>query len=104
MAGRGTLLLNGAVIIARGTPALLSLQDFSGASTLYAMFARRKDAATVGLTYTVEFSPNLSDWSASGDVPFVVADDSEIEAAVVPFPILINGLIPHFFRINVTAE
>ena len=104
LAGRSTIRVNGAVVVAHGTPALLSLEDFSGASTLYAMFARRKDAATVGLTYAVEFSADLSGWTVSTDPPFVVADDSEVEAAVVPFPVLVNGLIPHFFRVSVTAE
>ena len=104
LAGRGTLQVNGSVIVAHGTPVLLNLPDFSGATTLHAMFARRKDAAAVGLTYAVEFGADLSGWTLNNDVPFVIAEDSEIEAVIVPFPALINGLVPHYFRIKVTAQ
>ena len=104
LAGRSTLQVSGSVIVAHGTPVLLNLPDFSGATTLYAMFARRKDAAAVGLSYAVEFGADLSGWMVTTDVPFVIAEDSEIEAAIVPFPALINGVMPHYFRVKVTAQ
>ena len=77
--------------------------------TYYAVFGRRKNHVAAGLTYTVQFSADLSSpWIASVDVPTLVTGDpsaGDIEAVRVPFP----GLIPTdsgpqkatFFRVEV---
>ena len=77
--------------------------------TYYAVFGRRKNHVAAGLTYTVEFSADLSSaWVPSAVVPTLVTGNpsaGDIEAVRVPFP----GLIPTdsgpqkatFFRVEV---
>jgi hypothetical protein len=63
----------------------------AGSFTFRAVFARRKDFSAAGLSYTVEFSGDLSSWRASTATPSVLADDSEIQAVSVPYPFFVNG-------------
>ncbi|MEO6784610.1 MAG: hypothetical protein ABI318_00645, partial [Chthoniobacteraceae bacterium] len=100
----GTIQVNGGVLTAPGIPVLLSVPDGSGGTNYFALFGRRKDAAASGLTYTVEFTADFSAWTASADTPTVIADDSDMEAVTVPFPPLVGGLPPQFFRIRITAQ
>lgn len=72
-----------------------------------AVFGRRKDYAAAGLTYTVQFSANMTEWVTSTDTPTVVASDAEIDAVTVPYPLLIetaNGEEkPAFFRVGIST-
>ena len=81
--------------------------------TYYAVFGRRKDYVAAGLTYTVQFSADLTPayWYNSPTAPTLVSGDpsaGDIDAVRVPFP----GLIPTdsgpkkatFFRLNVTID
>ena len=90
--------------VAHGGPLTLVTPDGTGGATRLALFCRRKDAATVGLTYTVEFSTNLAAWSLSADAPTVIAQDSELEAVTVPVPAPAGGHAPGFFRVRVTSQ
>ena len=72
--------LNSALTVTRGGPASLTLSDGAGGEVRAAAFARRKDHAAVGLTYTVEFSSDLATWAASIAIPAVIATDGEIES------------------------
>ena len=66
-----------------------------------ALFVRRKDFSTAGLTYVVEFSSDLSGWQASADTPAVLADDGTNQIVSVPFP---AGFIAGgFFRVRVST-
>ena len=98
---RGVVIVSGGALAARGEPTTLSSPNGSGGTDYFALFCRRKDATTVGLTYTVEFSAGLSTWIASSSTPNVVADDGEIQAVTVQFPPLVNGQPTRFFRIRV---
>ena len=69
-----------------------------------AVFARRVNYATEGLTYTVEFSSNLSTWVAGTDAPTPIGSDGEIEAVMVPYPAQVNGQPARFFHVKVTAQ
>ena len=104
LAVRGNLQLTDGGITAHGGPLTLVTPDGTGGATRLALFCRRKDAATVGLTYTVEFSTNLAAWSLSADAPTVIAQDSELEAVTVPFPAPAGGHAPGFFRVRVTSQ
>lgn len=66
-----------------------------------ALFCRRKDFATAGLTYTVRFSTNLIEWVDCTVTPTVLADDNTHQIVSVPYP---PGPTQNmeFFRIFVT--
>jgi hypothetical protein len=94
-----TLQVHGGVIASHGIPVMTG---DPGGSARFALFGRRKDAAAVGLTYAVEFSADLTGWTASVEAPALIAEDSEIEAVAIPFPALVNGRPPAFFRLKVS--
>ncbi|MCE9611554.1 MAG: cadherin-like beta sandwich domain-containing protein [Chthoniobacter sp.] len=68
-----------------------------------AMFGRRKDYVTAGLTYTIQFSGDLITWDNNTSTPIVIADDGTIEAVTVRYPFFSsNGKKARFFRVQVT--
>ena len=69
-----------------------------------ALYGRRKDYAAAGLTYTPQFSADLTTWVSSTVAPAVVADDGVMQAVTVPFPLSINGRKPQYFRVAVTQQ
>ncbi len=81
------------------TPGMPTLNG-TGPSFL-AMTGRRTDYLAAGLSYTLEFSPDLVIWEASGDTPSVVVDNGVMQAVTVPFPALVDGREPRFFRVKV---
>lgn len=96
----GPIRVSGGALVGHGVPTVYTPDGVH----YFALFGRRKDAATVGLTYGVAFSNDLSAWTNSTDVPTVIAQDSEIEAVTVPFPSLPSGQQRTFFHVNVTAQ
>ena len=88
--------VSGPTLLSRGTP-----QFGPG---LQALFIRRRFAATEGLSYAVQFSPNLSTWETSSATPVVLAQDNDYEACALPFPPLVAGQPPRFFRVQVTTS
>ena len=75
-----------------------------------AVFCRRKNPASLGLTYTAEFSAILDTWVANTVTPTVLATNSDglIEVVSVPYPRFIrttNGVEkPTFFRVKVETS
>ena len=100
----GAIQMSSGVLIARGAPAVFTMPDGQGGVNLYALFCRRKDAGTVGLTYAVEFSETLTAWTVSNAIPEVIAQDSEIETVVVPFPHTESYPPKTLFRVRVTGQ
>ncbi len=71
----------------------------------FVLFCRRKDYVTAGLTYTVQFSADLSNWQNNTVNATVVAFDNEMNAVTVPYPSLLNnGAKPQFFRLNISSQ
>ncbi|MEI6606894.1 MAG: autotransporter-associated beta strand repeat-containing protein, partial [Verrucomicrobiota bacterium] len=74
----------------------------------YAVFGRRADYQTAGITYTVEFSADLSsgNWTASAVGLSELTTTGTIHAVKVPFPGLINSASgaqkARFFRVGVS--
>jgi hypothetical protein len=101
--GLGAIQVNGSTLNARGGPGVISVANGSGGTDRYAIFARRMDWQGSGITYTVEFSADLSTWVPSNATPTPVANDGEIEAVTIPFPPLVNGQPPKFFHVKVTG-
>lgn len=99
----GLLQWSGATLLERGVP--LPFASGTGSSFSFrAVFARRKDHIAAGLTYTVEFSGDLSTWRASTSTPVVLADDGEIQAVSVPYPFFVNGRKASYFRVKVQSK
>jgi hypothetical protein len=100
----GVIQVNAGVLNAHGAPTVLAVPDGLGGVSLFALFGRRKDAGTAGLTYAVEFSETLTGWTVSTDTPAVIAQDSEIEAVTVAFPPAVTTPPRVFFRVKVTGQ
>ena len=93
-----------------GQPLALNMA-VGGGVDFRAVFGRRKNYIPAGLTYTVEFSADLSTWVPSTTAPTLLTapgSSGDIEAVSVPFPLLIpvsGGQVkPTFFRVGITAN
>jgi len=69
-------------------------------SDIRALFVRRTDYLSAGLTYTVQFSPGLSSWQDSTDTPVVLADDGTNQIVSVPYPAGFTAA--GFFKVNLS--
>ena len=74
-----------------------------------AVFARRKEWAAAGLTYTVQFSPDLTEWVDSADTPILLEIGSgDIDAVYVEYPLIIHTEAgfekAQFFRLSVSQD
>ncbi|MEA3212710.1 MAG: hypothetical protein QOE70_5767 [Chthoniobacter sp.] len=99
----GVLAWNGVTLTAHGMP-MPYLVTTSNSVDYQAVLIRRKDWATAGLTYTVQFSDDLTAWQSS-TAPFsVIAEDSAYQAVSVPYPASGNGNKARFFRIVMTSQ
>ena len=86
----------------RGMPTTW-IQSTPNGTDYRVIFLRRKDAATVGLTYFPQFSPDLITWETSTGATTVLADDGEVEAVSVKYPFFIGGRKARFFRVGVST-
>lgn len=76
----GAITFSSGTITQHGVPTLY----ISGGANL--VWGRRLDYASLGLTYTPEFSPNNITWTPSAATPTGVANDATLSAVYVPFP------------------
>ena len=97
----------GGLVTGHGQPAL-GLTSVPDGAEYSAVFCRRKDFLTNGLTYTVQFSAGLDAWVDSSATPTVVASDATMDVVSVPFPLLIatakGDAKPTFFRVAVAGN
>ncbi len=89
-------------VTAYGQPLL----DSNGGYSL--VFGRQVDYVALGLTYTVQFSADLTEWVDNSTPPVVIAADSEIQAVRVPYPATIpttgGPKVPRFARVEITLD
>jgi alpha-tubulin suppressor-like RCC1 family protein len=98
--GRKGLRLAGGVIVEHGQPIALPVGPGGSMSTV---FIRRKDASANGLTYTVNFTTNFSNWEVGSGVPTVLADDGIYETVALPFPPSSGpDAAPTFFTVTIS--
>ena len=102
VASNGAITVAGGLITHRGGPTTL-LQPIQNGVDFRALYGRRKGYLAAGLTYAVQFSPDLVIWQTSPATPTVVADDGEIEAVTVPYPLFIDNRKVRFFRVQITG-
>ena len=62
-----------------------------------------------GLTYTPQFSPDLTEWVDATDTPEMIESGSgDIDAVYVPYPMIIQTTTgwekPQFFRLSVSQD
>ncbi len=104
LSGPGDISYHAGVVTQRGQPKL-SLSANPGGVTFLAVFGRRKDYLTAGLTYTVQFSADLTGWQNSSATPNVIASDAEMDAVSVRYPFFLSdGRKAQFFRVRVTIQ
>ena len=100
VASSGSITYSGGVVTATGQPVL---EEESG--VYYAVFGRRSDHVAAGLTYTVQFSAGLDQWTNGVTAPVVIATDGMIDAVRVPFPNFVptpaGPKKPTFFRVQI---
>ncbi len=97
-ASRNELSHSGNVI----TPGGITTQILSGTPT--AKFIRRADYVAAGLTYTAQFSADLSSWETDTTAPTVLASDGVNEVAGLNYPLLSGGAQARFFRVVVGLQ
>lgn len=99
LAYTGTLAGNG-VLTLPGQP-ITRFEPVANNVDFRAVFVRRKDYVSAGLTYTPQFSADLAIWQDSNAVPTVLADDGTWQVVSVPYTRSIGGRKARFFRISV---
>ena len=95
----------GANVTKPGGP--LVLREMNGETQVFrAVFGRRKDFLSAGLTYTAQFSADMQTWTNSVVAPTVltgVENSAPVDAVSVPFPDLVPAVggekKPTFFRV-----
>ncbi|MFM2220687.1 MAG: hypothetical protein RLZZ553_435 [Verrucomicrobiota bacterium] len=96
-----SIAYSGGVVTAHGQPILVEENGI-----YYAVYGRRVNHAAAGLTYTVQFSAGLNQWTSSSVGMTTVATDGVIDAMRVPFPNLVETQSgpkkPTFFRVQVS--
>ena len=100
----GGIAISGAAITQRGNP-VVTIANTAFGVDYRALFGRRKDYVSAGLTYTVQFSADMSSgsWEDSADIPTVIASDAEMDAVTVPYPFFMTtGDKAQFFRVRIT--
>ena len=102
--GSGPVVINGSGgLVSVGTPTV-NVTNPGGTPTYNALFSRRQDWAAAGLSYTVQFSGDLTTWANSTNTPTVVGSNTSNEAVEVPFPALVGGKTARFYRIVVNIS
>jgi uncharacterized repeat protein (TIGR02543 family) len=99
-------------VVSPGLPDIVNSADPAAVPDFRAVFPRRKDYVMARLIYTVEFSADLTRWTASAAGLQVLSDQSagDVDAVSVPFPPSVpvtgNGPVqaPKFFRVGVASQ
>ena len=112
--GTGVMAYAGANVTAHGQPIPVDLSPGNGVGGVdyRAVFGRRKDYADSGLTYTMQFSADNSNWvSSNNNVQVLTTGDSvdgTMDAVSVTYPLFIpvtgGYQKPTFFRVAVSAN
>lgn len=96
----GTFAAGGTVSL-RGQP-IQRIEQIPNSVDFRYIFIRRKDHAVAGITYTPQFSTDLTNWVPSPATPQVIADDGTWQAVSVPYTRFIAGRKARFVKLIVT--
>jgi 2',3'-cyclic-nucleotide 2'-phosphodiesterase (5'-nucleotidase family) len=94
----------GSSLVSRGTPVVYSAATAAGRD-FRLVFMRIRNASSAGITYTPQFSSDLtSGWESKPELPVtVIATDGDYEAVSVRYPFFTGGKKAKFARIMITA-
>jgi hypothetical protein len=92
------LSYNGSVIV----PGEATSAMIAGAPVVE--FVRLVDRVAAGLTYSVEFSANLTTWQTVATAPQVLATDGTNEVVSLAFPMLAGGVQAKFCKVKVSLD
>ena len=104
--------LSGTLFTKHGSPTVAVTFPTPSTVDYSAVFGRRLDYVAAGLTYTVQFSHDLSFWYTSPATPVQIATETgagaTLEAVKVPYPLFINPPSggprkPQYFRVVVST-
>ncbi|MES2707019.1 MAG: hypothetical protein V4726_10505 [Verrucomicrobiota bacterium] len=98
--GSGVIAYSDGVLTSHGQP-LPVITTIPNSVDLRIVFGRRRDSASIGLSYKVQFSADLAGWTTSTALPVVLAGDAEYEAVGVSWPFFLNGRKVRFFRMMI---
>lgn len=103
-----SIAYTGSSLTTTGPPVATNLSGGAHGVNYKAVFCRRTYYSAAGLTYTPQFSADLSYWVNSTDTPSVVATNGTIDAVSVPYPLFIRlanntAVKPTYFRVAVSA-
>ncbi|MGL5017115.1 MAG: hypothetical protein ACRDBP_03195, partial [Luteolibacter sp.] len=88
---------------ARGTPTIYSAPTQAGQDFRF-VFVRVRNAASVGITYTPQFSNDMGAWENRADLPAtVIATSGDYEAVSVKYPFFTNGKKARFARMAIST-
>lgn len=104
--GNGTLqytgtFAGGGTVTATGQPTT-AIEPTTDGLDFRALFVRRTNHATAGLTYTALFSGDLVTWQTNVLAVTVLADDGVNQIVSVPYPPFVGGKKARFFRVSVS--
>ncbi len=91
----------GGTIVAYGQP-IIAQQPAPNTVDFRVVFVRRKDAVGLGLSYSVQFSADMTTWRTSTATPMVLADDGTYQIVSVPYPFFIGGKKARFSRVGIS--
>ncbi|MEI6176222.1 MAG: autotransporter-associated beta strand repeat-containing protein [Verrucomicrobiota bacterium] len=102
----------GGNVVTAGSPILQNFAAIGQPADYRAVFARRKDHITAGLTYTVQFSADLLLWTPNPTAPTIqtgAVSFGTMEAVSVPFLSTVpqqagDSATPKFFRVRVSQN
>ncbi len=94
--------VSGGIVTKRGRPSPWYQTSTSG-TDFRVVYIRRKDAAEAGLVYIPQFSGDLVNWADSTVTPTVIAEDGEVEAVSVEYPLFPTPQDGGFFRLGVRS-
>ena len=97
------LVISGTTLVQHGMPTI-NVDTQPTTVNYTARFVRRRDWVAAGLTYSVQFSADLTTWQTSTAAFTLIAQDATHEAISVPYPFFVNGRKARFFRVVVTAQ
>lgn len=105
--GPGQVAHNAGSITALAQPTV-QMTTLANGADYRAIFARRKDFATAGLGYTVQFSADMQDWTNGADAPTVLASDASMDVVSVPYPFFVSSpegfKKARFFRVSISLS
>ncbi len=87
----------GGTLVETGKP--ITRTETTPTNNTRVLYVRRDTDFTGDLSYVVQFSSNNSTWVSSSATPTILATDGVHQVVSVPYPLILNGKKPRFYRV-----